>query len=179
MGEFADLVAALRVRAHSPDGRIFCEVAGPQQIEVAFPDNGYYEYLADRDLADQLGRLASVAFSRYRREYEEVLHRYRDYQPAPYELPADTEFRERQAAIRVSAVSPQRWIEAESRGLARWDVRVEDGARRALTQGEFLAEVGGAVSALMRDWRHKVIALTDKIYSIGTPRAYRQERYGQ
>lgn len=179
MGEFADLVGALRVQAQSPDGRISCEVAGPQRINLAFQGNGYSEYLSEQDLADQLGRLASVAFSRYRREYEEVLDRYRDYEPAPYELPADTEFRERQAAIRAYGVSPQRWIEAESRGLARWDVRVEDGARRALTMGEFLAEADGAVSALMRDWRHKVIALTDEIYGIGTPKAYRQERYGQ
>jgi hypothetical protein len=173
MGEFADRVALLSVQADSPDGRVRGRVGGRMRVDIRFR-GGAYDGYAERDLGHQLGQLASVLFSRYRREYDEVTAVYRDGPPAAYEEPEDVAFRQRRAELVVHGRSGSGWIEVSSRALVRWDVVVAAGAVRALTEQAFLAEVDGAAADILRDWQQKVIVLGDQIYGIGVPSALRR-----
>jgi len=177
VGEFADRLAHLSVRADSPDGHISGHVGGPLQVEIRFQDGAYHSY-SESDLGRQLGQLAAVLWSRYRRGYDEITAAYRDGEPAPYEEPEDVAFRERRAALAVRGRSPEGWIEARSRGLVRWEVTVAAGAVRALTEAEFLAELDGIVADILRDWQHEVIVLTEEIYGIGVPDSLRRTPAG-
>lgn len=168
MGEFADLLARVSVRAESPDGQIAGRVSGAPEVEIHFRA-GAYPRLSERELGHQLGRLAAVLWSRYRREYDRVAELYRDGEPARYEQAEDVIFRERRAALTVRGRSTRGWLEAESRALVRWQVTVAAGALRALTEPEFLAELDSAVIDVLRDWQHRVIVLAEEIYGIGVP----------
>jgi hypothetical protein len=172
MGEFADQLARVTVQAESPDGQIVGRVGGQMQVEIHFREGAYARF-SERDLGHQLGQLAAVLWSRYRREYDEVTALYRDGEPAPYEEPEDVAFRERRAALKVRGRSSLGWIEASSRALVRWDVTVAEGTVRALTESEFLGQVDSAVADILRDWQHQVIVLTEQIYGIGVPIALR------
>jgi hypothetical protein len=173
MGEFSDRLMRLSVQADSPDRLISGMVGGRMQVEVSLCDGAYRRY-TDADLGHQLGQLAAVLWSRYRREYDEVTDAYREDGPAPYEQPEDSDFRERRASLVARGRSRDGRIEASSRGLVRWDVSVTPGTVRALTEAEFLAEVGTAVADILRDWQLKVIVLADEIYGIGVPAYLRQ-----
>jgi hypothetical protein len=172
MGEFADLLARVSVQAESPDGQVVGRVGGRLQVEIRFRE-GSYRRFAERELGHQLGQLAAVLFSRYRREYDEVAAYYRDGETAPYEEPEDAVFRERRAAVTVHGRSSRGWIEASSRALVRWEVTVAAGAVRALTESEFLADLDSVVTDILGDWQRQVILLTEEIYGIGVPSALR------
>lgn len=172
MGEYADQLARVSVQAESPNGQIVGRVGGQMQVEIRFRENAYRRF-SEHELGHQLGQLASVLWSRYRREYDEVTAFYRDGEPAPYEESEDVAFRERRAALTVRGRSSRGWIEASSRALVRWEVTVDAGAVRTLTESEFFAELDSAVTDILRDWRHKVIVLTEEIYGIGVPSALR------
>lgn len=173
MGEFAELLERLTVRADSPDGRIVGVVQGRMQVEIRFADGAYRSY-DELGLGHQLSQLAAVLWSRYRREYDEVTDLYRGGAPAPYEQPEEGVFRERRAALVARGRSAQGWVEASSRGLVRWEVVVGSGALRKLTESEFLGELDTAVADILRDWRLKTVVLSDEVYGIGVPGALRQ-----
>jgi hypothetical protein len=177
MSEFADRLANLSIRAESPDGRIAGHVEGRMRVQVRFVGDAYGRY-AEGELGHQLGQLAAVLWSRYRRGYDEVTATYRDGSPAPYETPEDIGFRDRRANLIVHGRSPHGWIKVTSRALVRWEVDVAGGAVRALSETDFLAELDGVVTDVLRRWQQEVIVLSDEIYGIGVPAALRQAPTG-
>ncbi|MFI1989082.1 hypothetical protein [Actinoplanes sp. NPDC020271] len=182
MGEFADRLSVLSVRAESPDGQIVGSVESPPQANISFRDRAYRQY-SDGDLGHQLGQLAAVLFVRYRREYDEILSAYRDL-PAEagdvrYESLQEATFRERQAALVVRGRSARGRLEVSTRALLRWDVTVTEGTVSSLSESEFLAEANSLVAEVLRDWRNQTALLTNEIYDIGVPKWLTDARLGR
>ncbi|BCY13195.1 hypothetical protein [Actinoplanes sp. L3-i22] len=182
MGEFADQLSVLSVRADSPDGRITGSVESPPRASVRFRDGAYRGY-SDGELGHQLGQLAALLFARYRREYDEILAAYRDL-PAgsdavQYTTPQEITFRERQAALTVHGRSTRGRLEVDTRALVRWEVRVAAGTVSTLSEAEFLTEAESVIVDVLRDWRSQTILLTHEIYGIGVPKWLTDARLGQ
>ncbi|WP_436536413.1 hypothetical protein [Actinoplanes sp. HUAS TT8] len=182
MGEFADRLSVLSVRADSPDGQIAGSVGSPPQARVQFRDRSYRQY-SDSELGHQLGQLAAVLFARYRREYDEILAAYRDLPPGAgntrYETAQESDFRDRQAALMVRGRSARGRLEVSTRGLVRWDVTVTDGTVSTLSESEFLAETESVVAEVLRGWRNQTALLTSEIYDIGVPKWLTDARLGR
>jgi hypothetical protein len=116
-----------------------------------------------------------VLWTRYRRAYVETVAAVRaGDNPIIDDDPRDLEFRERMAALVVQSRSEEGWISLHSRALVDWNVEVGADAIRQLGEDEFLAELSGAVTHIVRDWQGKLIVLTDEIYDIGVPASLRR-----
>jgi hypothetical protein len=174
MGELADRLELISVRASSPDGGIEGTVRGRLQVDVRFAPGAYRRY-TDSALGHQLAQLGAVLWSRYRREYTETVAAVRAADNLVVDDdPQDVAFRERMEALVVQGTSAQGWISLRSRALVHWEVEVGAGAIRQLSEEEFLAELSGVIADIPRDWQGKLIILTDEIYDIGVPAPLRR-----
>src|SRR5690242_3512715 len=73
MGQLAERLAGLVTQAASPDGHISVRMRGQgDDIQVTLRPGAYARY-TELALADQLARLATLAFTRYRRDEQEML----------------------------------------------------------------------------------------------------------
>jgi hypothetical protein len=176
MGELADRLDRMIVEATSPDGKITSRVRGQgETIDVAFQPGAYDRY-RESDLADQLARLATLTFVRYRRDEQEIVD-------AAFALPVDDRFefgserrRYIEAVKQLVAVgaSDDGRINITSRCLVTWEVSVADGALDRWSEREFVAALVGAVHRLLLRYKAQVFALKDEIYDLGYPDSLRQ-----
>lgn len=177
MGELADRLDRMIVEATSPDGKITSRVRGQgETIEVAFRPGAYDRY-HESGLADQLARLATLTFVRYRRDEQEIVD-------AALALPVtDDKFefgserrRYIEAVKQLVAVgaSADEQIEITSRCLVTWEVSIADGALDRWSEREFVAALVGAVDRLLLRYKAQVFALKDEIYDLGYPDSLRQ-----
>jgi len=172
MGELAERLSLIAVEARSPDGGLVAAVAGRQDVSVRFLSDAYRRYRR-ADLAHQLEVLATLAWTRYRRSYLEVVASWADRDEEPATTDQDREFQGRLAALEIVGVSASGWVTVRSRALVSWHVEIAGEPVGSLTEPEFLAELDSAVSALLADHRAKVTLLTDAVYDIGLPRSMR------
>jgi hypothetical protein len=173
VGELADRLSALSVEARSPDGRISALARGTDDITVRFTGDAYRRY-TESDLARQLEQLAVLTWTRYRRAHNSIIESFVDQDgPVSGDNEQDRVFYERLEHLTVVGASTDRWVTLQSRALVRWDVTVVDGAVRALTEEQFLGELGSAVADLMGDYQAQLIFMTDEIYDIGLPSSTR------
>jgi hypothetical protein len=174
MGELVDRLERLAVEAWSPDGRIAATARGRYQVQLRFVGGAYRGY-ADAELGHQLAQLATVLWTRYRREYTEIVAAFHDDDdPVIEDEPRDLVFRERLEQLVVSGTSAQRWIRLRSRALVRWEVTAAEATVRTLTEEQFLGEVDSAVTDILGDYQAQLITLTDEIYDIGVPDSFRR-----
>jgi hypothetical protein len=174
MGELLDRLERLRVEARSPDGRIGAEAHGKYHVTVWFAANAYRAY-TEWDLGHQLAQLASVVWTRYRRQYTEIMAAFLD-EPPPVLDSDDLRFQQRLEEMTVAGRSTSQWINVRSRALVRWEFAISGGAIHTLGEEEFLAELNSAVTDILRDYQSKLRLLTDDIYDIGLPRSAREQR---
>jgi hypothetical protein len=172
MGELAERLSLLAVDARSPDGRIVATVRGRREVEIGFAGDGYRGYRAAA-LARQLEALAALLWARYRRRYLEIVASWVDSDEPATPADEDREILRRLEQVEVSGVSPHGWVRLRSRALVSWQVLIENEPAAELSEQQFLAELGGAASALLGDYDAKLILLTDEISDIGLPRHLR------
>lgn len=165
--------------AVSPDGRIRARIGESGQVELSF-DPGAYRRYDERALSHQLERLGQlgwvaydraqteelrVALGRGRAEFAEDLRRPKDERRQRY----DAEL----AAVEAAGVSPSGRLRIGARGMLRWRLEIERGALSALTEREFLAELGAALRALLTDRETQIALIKARHYDLGIPRAWR------
>jgi hypothetical protein len=167
LGRLVDRLEDLAVEAVSLDGKIRASVRGRCRVTVGFAPWSYGSY-AEPDLGHQLAHLASLLWTRYRRDYTEIVDAFLE-EPVHVEDDDDRRFAERLARLRVSGRSTKGRISVDSRALVRWEVAVAAGTVRALGEDEFLAELASAVDDVLADYRAQLVLLTDEIYGIGLP----------
>jgi hypothetical protein len=174
MGELVDRLERLAVEAWSPDGRMAATAEGRYQVRLRFVSGAYRKY-DEVELGHQLAQLATVLWTRYRREYTEIVAAFHDDDdPATDEEPRDRIFRERLEQLDVSGTSAQGSIALRSRALVRWEVVVTEGTLRRLTEEQFLGELDSAIADILGDYQAQLITLTDELYDIGVPASFRQ-----
>ncbi|MEU4219692.1 hypothetical protein [Actinoplanes sp. NPDC026623] len=177
VGELAERLSLLVVEAVTPDGGISATVTGPGEVRVSFAADAYRQYRAPV-LARQLESLATALWVRYRRRYLEIVSSWTDRDDEPDATDDDREFQRRLGDLQVVGVSTGGRVTVRSRALVSWHVEIGEEPVGSLTESEFVAELSGAIVALLADHRAKVILLTDAVYDIGLPRSMRTAGQG-
>jgi len=177
MGELGERLSLLKVEARSPDGWLTASARGRGVVRVGFAWDTYRGYRAAA-LAHQLAALATLLWARYRRRYLEIVAGWADEEEEPEPSELDREFRERLEGLTVTGVSAHGWVSVRSRALVSWHVEIAGEPVGSLTEQQFLAELDGAVAAVLADHRAKLTLLTDAVYDIGLPRSMRTAGWG-
>ena len=71
MGEFAERIETMRIRASLRDGAMTAELGDRDQLSLAFRE-GFYNLCDDSDLERRLGMLASLLWVARTREYSRI-----------------------------------------------------------------------------------------------------------
>src|SRR5262245_26713198 len=107
MGDLADRLACIVVDASSPDQMISPQVRG-QDITVRFQAGAYRRY-TESGLAHQLGQLATLTWTRHRRDYLETVDAYFE-DPVDDDTPEGREFQPRLEQLVVTGASGDRSV---------------------------------------------------------------------
>ncbi|GLZ77897.1 hypothetical protein Afil01_27040 [Actinorhabdospora filicis] len=147
------------------------------KVDVTFRPGTFAGYDEAR-LARQLARLGLTTWVAYHRGRSQAYQKSKgltDAELAEAERPTTDPKRrayERELnAIEGLGVSPGRAVRIRARGLMEWTVDVLPGS---VAKGEeaFLAELHGAIVALLADRRNKIIVLKSKYFDLGIPRKW-------
>jgi hypothetical protein len=171
MGDLEDRLARIVVDASSPDGMISARASG-QDVAVRFQAGAYRRY-TESGLAHQLGQLATLTWTRYRREYLETVDAYFE-DPVDDDTPEGQEFQQRLEQLVVTGGSSDRSVSVRSRGLVHWDFMIAAGTVARLPEDEFVTQLTVAVTSLLADHRARVFALRDELFDLGLPPWARQ-----
>jgi hypothetical protein len=176
MGDLSDQLARIVVDASSPDGNISAQVRGRFDISVRFVRGAYGRYV-ESSLAHQLGQLATLAWTRYRRDYVETVDRFLEEPVTDTGDPGSDRRRywERLEELVANGESPGGYLWIRSRALVRWEFTIADGTLRSLAEEAFVAELTGAVTDLIADYRAQVVLVTDELFDLGLPSWRKQE----
>jgi hypothetical protein len=170
MGELADRLLDLAVTATSPDGQVSASVQRQgRAVEVSFRPAAYRRY-REAQLAHQLNQLATLTFTRYRRQEDEVLAGALG--PASADGIQHRRYRDRLA--RLVAKSSGDGIRISSRGLVSWEVTLASGLLRRMPEPEFVTEMVGAVARLLDGYTAQALRLKDEIFDLGYPERLRR-----
>jgi hypothetical protein len=175
MGELISRLRRVVVEATSPDGSIRARVRDRLEFDLEFGRRVYGSY-PDAELARQLGMLATLTWTKYRRACLDVENAFLDWSMQEQDT-HDRLFEERAERVTVAAQSPGEWVTVQSRALVRWDFTLVPGVQRRLTEQRFVAEVLGAAGATVRAYRAERARLLDQFYDLagGLP-PWRRER---
>ncbi|MFI1996291.1 hypothetical protein [Actinoplanes sp. NPDC020271] len=164
MGQLAERLERIHVEVASPDGSIHAAVHGRLHMSLEFRQRSYGSY-DDPALGHQLGRLATLAWVRYHREYTEIETAYLGgYEPD--RDPSDRRFEQDADELIVTGTSPDGWVSITSRALASWTVTVRSGAQRQLSQQHFIGEALAAAAATVSAYRSSRARLLDQYYDL-------------
>jgi hypothetical protein len=164
VGLLAAQLERISVSAVSPDGRIHAGLHGRLQMTLEFRQRSYGGY-DDDALGHQLGRLATLVWVRYHRDYTEIEAAYLGgYEPD--RDPSDRRFEQDADELTVTGGSPDGWISITSRALASWAVTVRSGAQRRLSQQQFIGEALAAATTTVSAYRLARNRLLDQYYDL-------------
>ncbi|GII21758.1 hypothetical protein [Planosporangium mesophilum] len=166
MGELADRIHAMQVRASTPDGRVTTALRHRSEVTLAFAP-GWYDRCDERDLERRLAALASLLWVARTREYwrtvSDVTGDDATHEEKPVS-PRDVKFAEAREALVARGSSADGRVCLSVEGMRRWTVRVAPGTVRALDEHEFGSAVGQAAAELIEDQFSKIARLKYKIY---------------
>lgn len=166
MGELADRVDSMRVRVSTPDGGLTAELRDRDQLSLTFRDGLYRLFDHEADLERRLTTLANLLRVARTREYERI---YREVtgDSSGDEKPTtvrDLEWHAEREELEAVGSSSDGRITVRVTGMRRWQVSVRSGTLRALDERQFVAAVGEAAGALIRDQFAKLVTLSNKYY---------------
>ena len=166
MGDFAERIETMRVRASLRDDAIIAELCDRDQLTLAFRE-GFYNLCDDGDLERRLGLLASLLWAARTREYSRIYGEVTGDYSTGEDPPADvreTDWRAERDALVVTGSSADGRITVHAAGLRQWQVTLRPGTTRALGERQFAVAVGEAAGELIRDQFAKLAALSLKYY---------------
>jgi hypothetical protein len=169
VGELGDQIQRLEVSATSPDGQLAASVrAGGVIINLAFRHRAYDNY-REPELAHQLGQMATVLWTRFRRDQRELVeYHFAQAQPEG-EDPHDRRYLERIGQITVSGVAAGGQVKVHTTGLKRWQFELAPGVLRELPEDRFVAEVILAVRWALAHYDRQVLRVKDEFFELGYP----------
>lgn len=173
MGELADRLNSLVVRETSSDGNITVTREHRNHITLGFRPGAYRSY-DETTLAGQLGELARAVRGRCQRSYYETVSDVTGQPVTAGEAERELDgrgrrFREAQRALHIEMASSDGWITVETEGLDHWRVRIRNGALRALSEQEFVAQGTAALGLLLNAYRDRDRELRDEFFDLKLP----------
>ncbi|MFD0560155.1 hypothetical protein FB566_4149 [Stackebrandtia endophytica] len=169
MGIMADRLAAMVVKATSPDGQIEGELRDNDALRLSFRPGAYRHYTED-GLGRQLSRLALRMWTGYQRAYDEAVAEAtgRPVDRSVEDWDANRRrFRKAQAETKCTGFSTDGWVYAETTGMVAWTFVVRNGALSSLSEDEFVDQALSAYFAMNDDYRTKMRELRAEHYGRG------------
>ncbi|GAB3261991.1 hypothetical protein [Kineosporia babensis] len=166
MGELADRLASMRVSVTMPDQGMSAELLGSSQVTARIQE-GLYTRSRDADLEWRLTTLAGLLWVARTREYRRIFADVTGQASAGAARPIsprDIAFAQERDEIVAAGSSADGRVALQTTGMLQWRATVEPGTLRQLDEAEFLAGVGQAAGALIRDHADAVAALKNKHY---------------
>jgi hypothetical protein len=139
-------------------------VRGRLDLDLEFAPRAFRLY-NEAELSHQLNQLATVTWTRYRREYLEVENAFLDWSVQEVD-PHDELFEELAEKLAVHGSSPAGWVTVHSRALVRWDFHLVPGVLQRLTEQRFVGEAVGAAANTIRAYRARRARLLDEFYDL-------------
>jgi hypothetical protein len=166
MGELADRIDSMRVRASTPDGSITAELHDRDKLSLTFLQ-GWYDFCDDRDLERRLAVLANLLWVARTREYWRIFGDVAGHTVTGEDKPIsprDVDWREERDELVARGYSADGRIAVKAVGMRQWEVRIVPGTVRALNEHEFAEAAAQAAGELIQDQFAKIAALSNKYY---------------
>ncbi len=162
MGELADRLDRMRVRASTPGGDASAELCGRADLRLWFAP-GYFRGAAARDLERALGVLARLLAAARAREVDAAI-RAAGGDPRPRGRstdPRDLAYHDGLDALVARGAAADGSVRLRVCGMRDWTVEVRPGRLR---EAEFAARVAEAAAALIEDQLDQVRRLRHRVY---------------
>jgi hypothetical protein len=174
MPKLAEQLAAVAVRAESPDGRVLATIRGRGLPVVSVPDPDDYDaYRGEGDLAAQTARAIERAVAEAENGRREAISRYSRL-VVDERFPDDPRrrgFRRQRDELIGGGLSDSDLVDVSTTGLHTWQLDIRPGALRQLTASEFCSEVNVAIRDAHRDFTGQLYELKRKMFGeVGPPR---------
>lgn len=167
MGQVAERLDSMTIRAQSPDGNVTLTLHKRTQVELSFREYSYEEYDESR-LGRQLEAAARGLTDACRQARRAVVAEANGQEQLPEAVSHWNAQRRRFQAERdelaVAGFSRDGRIEITTVGLHEWYVSIESGALDDLSESAFVAMADSAVADLLDVHHLQMYELKTKIY---------------
>ncbi|WP_019856204.1 hypothetical protein [Actinopolyspora mortivallis] len=161
MGELADRLDSIRVRASAPGMDVHAELGNRTEFTLTFGES-VYEFVDERALERALASLARLLYAGWQRQYREAIEgRGLDVEPQDTH---DFAFQEECRAVESYGESSDGRFALSAVGMDEFSARIKRGSLRELCEDEFSARVVEAASRLVRDYQAKTTDLKLRYY---------------
>jgi hypothetical protein len=163
MGELADRLGGMRVRASVPGGAVSAELRGRSELFVEFAP-GYYRRVDDRSLEQALTVLCRLLWAAHEKEYQAIIRRAGGVPMTRERVtdPLDVDYCQRLDELTAVGTSADGRVRVSVRGMREWAVRVD---AVSLREREFVSRAAEAAEALINDQFEKVLQLRQQVFN--------------
>ncbi|WP_030435532.1 hypothetical protein [Actinoplanes subtropicus] len=167
MGELADRIDTMRVRASTLGDGITAELRDGSELSISFREGYYRLFDYEADMERQLEALAAHLWVARGREVRRIFTDVTDEEFVPGDPPSDERDlawqAEREELVATGSSSDGR-ITVRVVGFRDWQASIRPGTLRALDEHRFAEAVAEAAGELIRDLFDKLTALSSKYY---------------
>ncbi|GID91351.1 hypothetical protein ACFQFC_10855 [Amorphoplanes digitatis] len=166
MGEFADRIDTMLVRASTPDGAIAGELRDRDRLTLTFRQ-GWYDLCDDHDLERRLAVLANLLWVSRTREYWRAFSDVTGQTVTGEDRPIsarDVDWRAERDELVARGYSADGRISVKAVGMRQWEVHIAPGTVRGLSEHEFAAAAAQAAGELINHQFAQIAALSNKYY---------------
>jgi ribosomal protein L29 len=162
MGELADRLDAIAVRAQVPGIEIVAELRDRTDVTISFGE-AVYEFISEVRLENYLGSLARLLYAGWLRQYRAAIDDSAlDVDPHDQR---DHDFLDARAEIESTGASSDGRITFSAVGMQDMSVDIAAGTLRELTEEQFSERAKEAVAVLIQDHLSKVRELKRQFYA--------------
>lgn len=161
MGELAERLDRIRVRANAPGVDLEAELRERSQVTLTFGES-VYEFIDERFLERALAGLARRLYTGWVRQYREAISTTNlNVEPNDQH---DFAFEEEVRAVEASAESGDGRIAISTVGMQDFSATIRRGTVRELSEREFVARVAEVTPRLIQHFQAKVAELKVRYY---------------
>ncbi|MHA6802149.1 hypothetical protein [Salinifilum ghardaiensis] len=161
MGELAERLDNIRVRANAPGMDVQAELHNRAEFTLSFGES-VYEFADERALERALASMARLLYAGWQRQYREAVEAAGlDIDPQDQH---DFNFQEECRAVESHGESSDGRFALSAVGMDEFSARIQRGTVRELGEGEFAARVTEAANLLVADYQAKTTELKMRYY---------------
>ncbi|NHD16200.1 MULTISPECIES: hypothetical protein [unclassified Actinopolyspora] len=161
MGELAERLDGIRVRANAPGMDIRAELHNRTEFTLSFGES-VYEFVDERALERALASMARLLYAGWQRQYREAIEETGLI--IDPEDRHDFDFQEECRAVESYGESADGCVALSAVGMDEFSARIKSGTLRKLSENEFAARVSEAASLLVADYQAKTTELKIRYY---------------
>ncbi|ASU80609.1 hypothetical protein CDG81_22670 [Actinopolyspora erythraea] len=161
MGELAERLDNIRVRASAPGMDVHAELRDRTEFSLSFGES-VYEFADERALERALASVARLLYAGWQRQYQDAIS-WTNLDTEPRDQ-HDFDFQAACRAVESYGESSDGRFALSAVGMDEFTARIKRGSLRELREEEFAARVVEAATVLVRDYQAKTTELKWRYY---------------